>query len=143
MKSGIGIKIISLSTVLVGALSIPAIAGGASTYVENSYSIRNIFSGLSETKVRLDSTYRFDRKSISDSLKQGTTSSRTNQSASGDVDGFWVDQSFREVDKFNIYSRSNVVENGWGIEKVSLRSFDSYQYNGFDKTHRVTSGFGY
>ena len=143
MKRENCIKSISLSTVLVGALSLPAIAGGASTYFENSYNIRNIFNGLSETKVRLDSTYRFDRKSVSDSLKQGTTNSVTKQSASGDVDGFWTEQSFIEKDKFHISARSNVTENGWGVEKVRLTSFDTFQYNGFDKTHRVTSGFSY
>ena len=143
MKNNSWVKIASLSTVLVGTMSLPALAGGASTYVENSYSLRNIYNGRSETKVNIDSTYEFDRTAQSNASKIGTTSSTTKQSAYGHKDGFDISQTFEEKDNFNIENTSSVTETGSGTETKTVEVTDSYSYNGFDKTHRVTSGFGY
>ena len=143
MKNSTWVKIASLSTVLVGAMSVPAFAGGASSYVENDFSVRNIYNGRSETKVNIDSNYKFDRSAVSYSSKEGTSYTETNQSASGDKDGFWIDQSFNEVDDFTISASTTVTENGWGNETKTVRVSDSYSYNGIDKTHRVTTGFSY
>ena len=137
------IQITSLSVIFINTLSLSAFAGGASSYVENDFRIRNIYNGRSETKVRVDSNYTFDRKAISDSIKQGTSLSVTKQSASGDVGGFWVEQSFKEIDNFNISANTTLEERGWGQEIKNVRSFDTYRYNGFDKTHRVSTGFSY
>ncbi|NJN74887.1 MAG: hypothetical protein HC799_19950 [Limnothrix sp. RL_2_0] len=124
-------------------MSLPAFAGGASTYVENSYNLRNIYNGRSQTNVKVDSTYEFDRTAQSNASKIGTTSSTTMQSASGNKDGFAINQSFVEKDNFNISNTSSVKETGSGSENKTVTVSDSYSYNGFDKTHRVTSGFGY
>ena len=143
MKNSTWVKIASLSTVLVGAMSVPAFAGGASSYVENDFSVRNIYNGRSSTKVNVDSNYKFDRHATSVSTKEGHSLTTTSQSASGDKDGFWIDQSFDEVDSFDISATTTVTESGWGNETKSVRVNDSYSYNGIDKTHRVTTGFSY
>ena len=142
MKSRV-VHISSLSLLLVGTLSLPAIAGGASAYVENDFSVRNIYDGRSETRVKIDSLYTFDRRAISNSVKQGSSFTLTKQSASGDVGGFWIDQSFKEIDNFNIYANTKIDETGWGKEVKAIRVSDTYSYNGIDKTHRVSTGFSY
>ncbi|MCM1982326.1 hypothetical protein [Lyngbya confervoides] len=135
------VKIASLSTLFAGALTLPALAG--STYVENDYSIRNIYKGRNTTNVNIDTNYKFDRHAVSKSTKDGTTWTETKQKSSGHVDGLWQEQSFREVDDFEISATSKSTETGWGSTKEKVRVHDTYNYNGIDKTHRVTSGFDF
>ena len=141
MKSTTWIKVASLSALCTAAISAPALAG--SSYVENDYSIRNVFNGRSRTDVKIDSQYDFQRSASSNASKVGTTRTETNQSSRGDVDGFWTEQSFNEVDNFDIASYSNASETGSGWRTEKIRVNDSYSYNGIDKTHRVTSGFDF
>ena len=143
MRNNTWVKVASLSTVLVGALSVPALAGGASSYVENDFSVRNIYNGRSSTKVNIDSNYDFTRSAESYSTKNGTSVTTTSQSAKGHKDGFDINQSFNEQDNFEISASTTVTENGSGNETKTVRVSDSYSYNGIDKTHRVTTGFSY
>lgn len=141
MKLSLMGKVASLSTLFVTALSLPAFAG--STYVENDYSIRNIYNGRSRTKVRIDSRYDFTRKASSTAKKYGTSNTVTRQASKGDVDGLWQEQSFYEVDDFTISTSSKSSEIGKGHKIEKIRVNDTYSFNGIDKTHRVTSGYDY
>ena len=143
MNNNTWVKVASLSTVLVGALSVPAFAGGASSYVENDFSVRNICNGRSSTNVNVDSNYDFTRSATSVSTKEGTSLTTTSQSAVGHTDGFDINQSFNETDDFNISATTTITENGSGSETKAVVVSDSYSYNGIDKTHRVTTGFSY
>ena len=141
MKNIAWVKAASLSTLFAAALTAPALAG--STYVENDYSIRNIYNGRSRTNVKIDSNYEFDRKAYSRASKKGTSFTETDQISKGDVDKVWQDQTFAEVDDFRIDTASKSIEVGDGFKRENIRVQDSYSYNGIDKTHRVTSGYDY
>lgn len=141
MKTTALVKIASLSALFVGALSLPALAG--SSYVENDFSIRNIYNGRSKTDVKVNTRYDFDRTATSTASKVGTSHTTTTQMTKGDIDGLWQEQSFREVDDFDISTSSTSTETGWGHKTEEIRVTDTYSYNGIDKTHRVTSGYDF
>lgn len=139
--SKLTLKALPISAVLAAVCSLPAFAGSA--YVENDYSIRNVFNGHSSTKVKVDDTYKYWREAKSTATKKGWSSTHVEQYSGSDKKGEWTDSSLIEKDKFDVSTHTTTWEKGDGITKQTVNVTDVYDYNGTDKTHRTTTGFSY
>ena len=111
--------------------------------MENDFSIRNIFRGRSLTRINIDRYSNIIQEGRAFSSKYGSSQTETFQSTFGKVDGFKTRQTFAEVDDFIINARSIAKESGITSQTESISVTDSYDFNGIDKTHRVTSGFNF
>jgi hypothetical protein len=122
---------ISLSLVFVSAVTLPSFAG--SSYVEDSYRLRSIYNGESTTKIDIKEVYQGTREADSSAVKRewGTTS------VTEVKDG----RSFVETDRYDATARSYSREAGDFLKTTTVSVQESFDFNGFSKAHRVTSGF--
>ncbi len=124
---------IPLSFVLLSVVTLPSLAG--SSYVENSYKVRSIFNGKSTTKIDIQEVYEGVREATSSAVKRewGTTSVSEIQNG----------RNFAERDRFDITTRSSSQERGNVLKNTNISVRESYDFSGFEKSHRVTSGFDF
>ncbi len=139
-------KVLPLSAILVGFAALPSLAG--SSYVENSYDLKNTFNGRSSTKVRVDETYKGWREAGSDATKTVNATTTTSYNEWGDItadngDVAWRDTTFNETDTTNITVNSWSKEKGDFTRTTDIDVDESYNFTGFNKTHKVTSGFSF
>jgi hypothetical protein len=140
---------------LLSAVSLPAFAGTSS--VSNSYSIRDIHDGVSTTNVDVHESYSGYRNAYSDAYKDeygitvttdgSSTTSRKWQSCgygcSTDTTTVSDDARFEEVDVYYASTHSYASEYGTFYNNTHVDVTDTYKYDGFDKTHTVSSGFSF
>lgn len=127
-------KIAPLAVLIsLGAAALPASAG--SSYVENSYRLKSIYNGKSTTNIRVHETYKADTWAHSSATKNewGHTS------VSEHKDG----RKFNEYEAFDITTSSYAQEDGKLHRNVNIHTKESYNFSGFEKDHRVTSGFDF
>jgi hypothetical protein len=126
-------QILPLSAILVAAAALPSLAG--STYVENSYNLRSTFNGKSNTSVKVDEVYKGWRSADSSATKNVWSTTTTTENKDG--------RSFHEVDKADIHTTSGSWEKGDFTNTTAVRQHESYDFSGFSKDHRVTSGYSF
>ncbi|MGF1602180.1 MAG: hypothetical protein ACFCU8_09190 [Thermosynechococcaceae cyanobacterium] len=126
-------KILPLSAILVAAAALPSLAG--STYVENSYNLRSTFNGKSHTNVKVDEVYKGWRSADSSATKNVWSTTTTTENKDG--------RTFSEVDKADIRTTSGSWEKGDFTNTTAVRQTESYDFSGFSKDHRVTSGYNF
>lgn len=127
-------KIAPLAVLIsLGAAALPAAAG--SSYVENSIRLRSIKDGRSTTNINVHETYNAKTWAHSSATKHewGSTS------VTEDKDGRW----FKEHDTYDIVTKSYAQEDGKLSRTVNVHTNESYNFSGFEKDHRVTSGFDF
>ncbi|PZD72132.1 hypothetical protein C1752_04110 [Acaryochloris thomasi RCC1774] len=134
-------RILPLSAILVGFAALPSLAG--SSYVENSFNLKNTYNGYSKTDVDVNQLYLGTRSAGSDATKDEYSITKTDYNEKGDVAGSWRETNFSEVDVADISVSSWSEESGAFINSTKVAVDESYQFSGFDKTHRVTSGFDF
>ncbi len=110
-------------------------ASAGSAYAENSYRVRQIFNGKSETKLDIQETYSGERKAGSTAIKREWGTTTVTESANG--------RNFVETDRFDITTRSYSRERGDFLRTTNINVTESYDFSGFEKSHRVTSGFDF
>jgi phage-related tail fiber protein len=126
-------RILPLSAILVGVAALPSLAG--SSYVENSFNLKSIFNGKSSTTVNVDEIYKGWRSAGSDAVKKEWSTTKATEVKDG--------RYFSEVDKADIKTTSFAREKGDFTTTTAVRVNESYDFSGFDKDHRVTSGFDF
>jgi hypothetical protein len=126
-------QILPLSAILVAAAALPSLAG--STYVENSYNLRSTFNGKSNTSVKVDEVYKGWRSADSSATKNVWSTTTTTEHKDG--------RSFEEVDRADIQTTSRSWEKGDFTNTTAVRQNESYDFSGFSKDHRVTSGYSF
>ncbi|PZD71496.1 hypothetical protein C1752_06116 [Acaryochloris thomasi RCC1774] len=89
-------KVLPLSAILVGFAALPSFAG--SSYVENSFNLKNTYNGHSNTDVDVNQVYWGTRSAGSDATKDEYSITTTEYNESGDVAGSWRETNFSEVD---------------------------------------------
>ncbi len=134
-------KIIPLSAIFIGFLALPSFAG--SSYVENSFNLKNTYNGVSDTNVNIKQIYQGIRSAGSDAVKNELSITTTDYSEYGDVAGSWRETNFSEIDIADITAKSWSREYGRFKNVTNVAVKESYDFSGFDKTHRVTSGFDF
>ncbi len=134
-------KVLPLSAILVGVAALPSLAG--SSYVENSFNLKNTFNGRSNTDVDVHQLYEGTRSAGSDAVKNETSTTTTDYYETGDVAGSWRETNFSEIDVADISVSSWSRESGSFSNSTDVAVDESYNFSGFDKTHRVTSGFDF
>ncbi|MGF1602181.1 MAG: hypothetical protein ACFCU8_09195 [Thermosynechococcaceae cyanobacterium] len=126
-------KILPLSAILVVFAALPSFAG--STYVENSYNLRSTFNGKSHTNVNVDEIYSGHRSATSSATKKVASTTTTTEAKDG--------RTFNETDVADIYTTSSSSEAGNFTNTTAVRQTESYDFSGFSKDHRVTSGYNF
>ncbi|PZD72131.1 hypothetical protein C1752_04109 [Acaryochloris thomasi RCC1774] len=134
-------RVLPLSAILVGFAALPSLAG--SSYVENSFNLKNTYNGHSDTKVKVHEVYKGTRSAGSDAVKNEWSVTTTDYTEKGDVAGSWRETNFSEVDVADISVSSWSSEHGRFKNTTDVAVHESYDFSGFDKTHRVTSGFDF
>lgn len=149
-------KLLPLSaTLFLGLAAMPAFAGTSS--VTNSWSTRDIKNGYSKTNINVHEKYDFHRDAgsdahkteygltvITDNLNQselGSYETRTNHPPTpkpGDDS-----TKFFEVEVYKADASSWAKEWGYGYRDTKVNAQEYYEFDGFDKTHSVSSGFSF
>ncbi|MGB7413954.1 MAG: hypothetical protein WA902_07075 [Thermosynechococcaceae cyanobacterium] len=124
---------IPFSFIFLAVVTLPSFAG--SSYVENSYKVRSIFNGESKTKIDIKEVYEGVREAGSSAVKRewGTTSVAESR------DG----RNFLEKDRFDVTTKSYSQERGNFLKTTNVSIRESYDFSGFEKNHRVSSGFDF
>jgi hypothetical protein len=126
-------KILPLSAILVGVAALPSFAG--SSYVENSYNLKSTFNGRSDTNVKVDEVYKGWRSAGSNATKNEWSTTTVTEAKDG--------RNFTETDTADISTTSYASESGDFRTTTNVAVKESYNFSGFDKDHRVTSGFDF
>jgi hypothetical protein len=126
-------KILPLSAILVAAAALPSLAG--STYVENSYNLKSTFNGRSNTTVDVNEHYSGTRSAHSSATKDVTSETTTTEAKDG--------RTFHEKDIATINTTSTSSESGDFTNTTAVKQTESYDFSGFAKDHRVTSGYSF
>ena len=126
-------RALSLSVILLNVVVLPSFAGSA--YVEDSYRLRKIFNGESTTKVKIKEIYTGIREADSYAVKREWGSTVAIEAKDG--------RNFYENDRFNITTKSSAQERGNVRKVTNVNVIESYEFSGFNKSHRVTSGFDF
>ncbi|NJK40233.1 MAG: hypothetical protein HC934_00625 [Acaryochloridaceae cyanobacterium SU_2_1] len=117
----------------LGLAALPAVAG--ETYVENSYRLKSIYNGKSTTNVNVKETYNATTWAGSNATKREWGSTTVTEAANG--------RTFNEHEAFDIVTTSSATEDGKLSRITNVDSKDFYEFSGFNKDHRVTSGFSF
>lgn len=139
-------KVLPLSFLFVSLAALPALAG--SSYVENSFNLRNIYNGKSKTDVNINEIYHGIRSAGSDAIKNTHSVTTTSYKEKGDIrldngDTVWRNTKFYETDVSDIVTTSWSRESGSFSKLTNINVRDTYNFSGFDKVHRATSGFDF
>ncbi|MGB7413956.1 MAG: hypothetical protein WA902_07085 [Thermosynechococcaceae cyanobacterium] len=126
-------RILPLSALLVAAAALPSLAG--TSFVENSYNLKSTFNGKSSTNINVNEVYKGHRTAGSDASKTEKSITTTTEAKDG--------RTFNEVDTADIATSSYSRESGDFATATNVAVKESYDFSGFDKTHRVTSGFSF
>ncbi|KAI9133310.1 hypothetical protein [Acaryochloris sp. CCMEE 5410] len=127
-------KIAPLAVLIsLGAAALPAAAG--ESYVENSYRLKSTFNGHSTTNVNVHETYNANTWADSSAVKTEWGSTTVTEAKDG--------RTFHETESFDIVTESSAREDGRLSRTVNVSTTESYDFSGFDKDHRVTSGFSF
>lgn len=126
-------KILPLSCIAVSLAALPALAG--SSYVENSYRLRSITGGTSTTNVDVSEIYSGWRKADSTAVKTEWGTTTVTEAKDG--------RTFHETESFDITARSGSWERGDFTKTTDVNVTEVYHFTGFEKDHRVTSGFDF
>ncbi|PZD72133.1 hypothetical protein C1752_04108 [Acaryochloris thomasi RCC1774] len=113
--------------------SLPAIAGSA--YVGNSQSRRVITNGKAETRLNVREVYNGEREADAFAVKR----ERGKTSITYVEDG----RNVQEDTYFDVTSRSYSREQGTVLKNTTVRVQESYEFTGFQESHRVTAGFDF
>jgi hypothetical protein len=140
------------ATLFLGLASMPAFAGTSS--VTNSFSTRDIKNGISKTNIDVYEKYNFRRDAYSEANKeeygvtvvtdnlgsqeQGVHEARTQRPKPNDDSS-----KFFEIDVYKADASSYAKEWGHGYKTTDVNVYESYEFDGFDKTHTVSSGFSF
>lgn len=122
-----------LSVIFTSLTALSAQAG--SSYVENSYRLRSITNGRSLTNINISETYQGWREAVSSATKREWGATAVSE---------WRDgRDFREQERFDITATSKAYEKGDFIKNTDVYVRETYHFTGFEKDHRVTSGFDF
>lgn len=126
-------KVLPLSAVLVGLAALPSVAG--SSYVENSYRLRSITDGTSTTNVDVAEIYEGTRTASSNAVKTEWGTTTVTEANDG--------RTFDETESFDIEATSSSSESGHFSKTTDVDVTETYHFTGFEKDHRVTSGYDF
>lgn len=122
------------SALFLGFVAMPAFAGTSS--VSNSWNIRDIKNGHSSTTVNVTDNYSYWREAGSDAVKKERGVNIVKDYNKGGP-------SLYEKDVYKIKASSWTYEKGDGHSLTEVVVSESYNFDGLDKTHTVTSGYSF
>ncbi|KAI9133678.1 hypothetical protein [Acaryochloris sp. CCMEE 5410] len=139
------------SALFLGLAAAPAFAGSAS--VSNSFSIRDIKNGYSHTSINVNEWYGGIRSAGADAskvsvgvttTKDGSATTQTKycgrncRKSTTTYNGLFSETDY-SVAKSSSWSR----ESGLFTKDTNVHVYESYDFDGIDKTHTVGSSFSF